>query len=134
MRNDFYLRAVLTVIAGALIYLCVVLTPLPAASAQVGQVVGAPVPGVSTGPGEMVIVGWRVPETIPVTVARGEVRVANDELRVTGRVQTEQVPNSISRTALAGWEEGGRPDVRGGFRGFELQTSGLPVVVRPQKP
>jgi hypothetical protein len=135
MRNDFYLRAVLTVIAAALIYLCVVLTPLPVASAQVGQVVGAPVPGVSTGPGEMVIVGWRVPETIPVAVARGEVRVANDELRVTGRVQTEQAPNSVTRTALVGWEEGGRGDVRGAFRPFnDPQAPGLPVVVRPQKP
>jgi hypothetical protein len=136
MTNDLYMRMVLTVIAGALVYLCLVLTPLPALSAQVGQVVGAPTPGVSTGPGEMVIVGWRVPDTIPVTVARGEVRLTNDTVRVNGRVETEQAPNTASRTTLIGWEDGAaRPQTSGIFRGFtDPKTPGLPVVVRPQSP
>jgi hypothetical protein len=126
MKSDLYLRAVLTVIAAALIYLCVLLTPLPVASAQVGQIVGAPTPGVSTGPAEMVIVGWRVPE-IPVVVTRGEVRV-------TGRVQAEPVPNAIQRTTLIGWEERARPESPGAFRALEPQGDALPVMVRQPKP
>ena len=127
MKSDPYLRAVLTVIAAALVYLCIVLTPLPTVSAQAGRVVGAPTPGVSTGPAEMVIVGWRVPE-IPVAVTRGEVRV-------TGRVQAEQPPNTVQRTTVIGWEERARPDSPGRFQSLETQGSGaLPVAVRPQKP
>jgi hypothetical protein len=129
MNNDRYLRGVLTVIAAALVYLCVVLTPLPTASAQEpGRVVGAPIPGVSTGPAEMVIVGWRVPDTIPVTVARGDVRV-------TGRVEAAPAPNTLYRTTLVGWEEGGRAAAPGPFRQFGGNSSAaLPVVVRPPKP
>jgi hypothetical protein len=70
MKNDAYLRGVLTVIAAALLYLCVLLTPLPAVSAQAGRVIGAPTPGVSTGPAEMVVVGWKVADTVPVTITR----------------------------------------------------------------
>jgi hypothetical protein len=126
MKSDLYLRGVLTVIAAALVYLCVILTPLPSASAQVGQVVGAPVPGVSTGPAEMVIVGWNVPE-IPVAVTRGEVRV-------TGRVQAEPLPDAVQRTTLVGWEERARPGAAGAFRGLEPQGDALPVAVRQPKP
>lgn len=135
MNNDFYLRAVLTVIAAALLYLCIIFTPLPIASAQGGRVIGAPTPGVSTGPAEMVVVGWRVPETVPVHVVRGEVRITNEELRVNGRVQTEQVANTVARTAIVGWEDNGKPDLRGAFRGFnDAPATGLPVVVKPPKP
>lgn len=138
MTNDAYLRTVLTVIAAALLYLCIIFTPLPTAFAQGGRVVGAPTPGVSTGPGEMVIVGWRVPEAIPVQVARGDVRVTNDELRVTGRVQTEPLATAITRTSIVGWEQGGGADTRGTFRTFRdagaTNATGLPVVITPPKP
>jgi hypothetical protein len=131
MTNDRYLRGVLTVIAAALVYLCVVLTPFPTASAQSGQVVGAPRPGESTGPGEMVIVGWRVPEsaTIPVHITHGDVRIINDALRVTGQLQTD--------TTLVGWEDNATEKTRGQFRPFGTGTAAgraLPVEVRQQKP
>jgi hypothetical protein len=123
MKSDLYLRAVLTVIAAALVYLCVILTPVPAVSAQAGQVVGAPVPGVSTGPGEMVIVGWKTADAIPVNV-RSEVRVA-------GRVQTEQLSGAVDRVVVAGWESQATARARGEFVGFgESAKQGLPVSIK----
>src|SRR5690606_36660655 len=99
MQSDCYLRVVLTVIAAALVYLCVAITAWPPVSAQAGQVEGRPRPGESTGPAEMVIVGFRLPEGIgiPVHVTRGQVTVnggvsVTNEVRVTGRVQTEPAP------------------------------------------
>jgi hypothetical protein len=47
MTSDRYLKAVLTVIASCLVYICVALTTGPAASAQHG------------GPQEVVLVGWK---------------------------------------------------------------------------
>ena len=44
--NDRYTKTVLTVIAGALIYLCVITTPLPGVSAQSPS----KLPGVSSSP------------------------------------------------------------------------------------
>ena len=120
MRNDTYLRSVLTVIALALVYLCLVLTPLPIAFAQ-----GARTPGESTGPGEMVIVGFRlapdaalpVRATGPMPIT-GEVRVSND-VRVNGRVQTEQAPRTLARVVLAGWEERGARELAGAFESLD---------------
>lgn len=126
MNSDWYLRGVLTVIAAALIYLCVVLTPLPAVSAQTGRVVGAPVPGVSTGPAEMVIVGWRTSDAVPVNVRGGE-------MRISGPVQTQQVPGAVDRVVLVGWEDRATTKGPGNFTGFgEASSQGLPVnVTRP---
>ena len=53
--TDRYLKSVLTVIAGALIYLCVILTPIPRASAQTPSIR----PGEPSGPTEVVVVGWQ---------------------------------------------------------------------------
>ena len=119
MSNDTYLRGVLTVIAAALLYLCVLLTPLPAVSAQAGRVIGAPTPGVSTGPAEMVIVGWKVPETVPVTVT-------NESLRVNGTVRAE--PADAARVIVVGWEDGGSQKTPGRFTALD-DASGrrLPV-------
>ena len=105
MKADAYVRGLLTVIAGALVYLSVILTPWPTASAQT-----AARPGDPTGPAEMVIVGVRQGVALPVQVLSAvqianEVRVTGD-VRVTGRVQTEQVPRTADRVVLAGWEEG----------------------------
>ena len=126
MRNDTYLRGVLTVIAAALLYLCVVFTPLPLVSAQAGRVIGAPTPGVSTGPAEMVVVGWKVPDTVPVTIARGEVRVTNESLRVNGTVRAE-LPDA-ARMIVVGWEDGGSQTTPGRFTALD-DASGrrLPV-------
>jgi hypothetical protein len=130
MTNDRYLRWVLTTIALALVYLCVVLTPLPIASAQ-----GARTPGESTGPAEMVIVGVRLgpadaipvyaPNPIPLT---GDVKVSN-EVRVTGRVQTEQAAQTSSRVVIAGWEEKGGREAAGAYLPVDSsQGRGLPTA------
>src|SRR5688572_15589784 len=106
MRNDWYLRAVLTIIAAALVYLCAVFTPATVAFAQ-----GARTPGESTGPAEMVIVGWKLPPdaAFPVQLSGrvADVRVTNEELRIAGRVLTEQAPRTSTRVVLAGWEDRG---------------------------
>jgi hypothetical protein len=130
MTNDRYLRCVLTTIALALVYLCIVLTPLPIASAQ-----GARTPGESTGPGEMVIVGIRLgpadaipvyaPNPIPLT---GDVKVTN-EVRVTGRVQTEQAAGTSSRVVIAGWEEKGSREMAGTYVPLDTPVGrGLPTA------
>ena len=134
MSNDRYLRGVLTVIACALVYLCIVLTPMPAAIAQ-----GARTPGEIVGPAEMVIVGWRVPPDAslpvqvvsPVTVT-GDVRVAND-VRVSGRVETEQAPRTTTRVVVAGWEQGGAPTNPGAFSSWDVTKGrGMPVTAVPR--
>jgi hypothetical protein len=98
MRDDLYLRAVLSVIAAALLYLCVILTPVPGVQAQ-QPAKGALRPGDSTGPAEMVIVGLRLGDgqTLPVEVRGG--------VTVRGPVQTEPLEGSSTRVVLAGWEE-----------------------------
>jgi hypothetical protein len=130
IRNDWYLRTVLTVIAVALVYLCVALTPLPAAFAQGTRVVGARTPGESTGPAEMVIVGWRLPAgvALPVDVPGGV------NARVTGRVETTQANGFADRVVLAGWEtDSKRAAGPGSFETWsEAQDRALPV--RPSPP
>jgi hypothetical protein len=123
---DWYLRFVSTVIAAALVYLCLVLTPWPYVDAQTARRPGDP-----TGPAEMVIVGWRLPNdaALPVQVrGRAEVAVAND-VRVSGRVSTEPVPNTSARVVLAGWEDGAARELPGTFRTWnDGQRIALPVV------
>jgi hypothetical protein len=131
MRNDMYIRIVLTVIAAALVYLCVVLTPIPVVSAQTGRIVGTQRPGEYTGPAEVVIVGWRAGEggTMPVTIPGG-VRVTN-EVVVTGEVLVKQFPEDHLRTIVIGHEEGATARANGTFRPLNPRTGGLPVVVVP---
>jgi hypothetical protein len=127
---DRYLRFVLTVIAAALLYLCVVLTPWPGVAAQT-----AARPGDPTGPAEMVIVGWRLPNNaaLPVQVrGRTEVAVAG-EVRVSGRVAAEPVPNTSTRVVLAGWEDAATRELPGTFRTWnDGQRVALPVVTVPR--
>ena len=60
--TDRYTKIVLTVIAGALVYLCVVMTAFPAVQAQATQR-----PGEFTGrPIEAVIVGWKLTEPLQI--------------------------------------------------------------------
>ena len=77
--SDRYTKLVLTVIAAALLYLCVVLTPLPAVHAQ-----NTLRPGEPTGPVQAVIVGWRgAPgETIPVSTAQPVPVVIRDTVQI----------------------------------------------------
>lgn len=132
MTTDLYTRAVLTVIAAALLYLCVVHTPLPAVSAQT-----APRPGDDTGPARCVIVGWNTSDMVPVQVLDSITLKTTGETRVTGTVQTEQRANSTTRVVVAGWEENaneiGRGDLnRGTFRSLRAagsNSAALPVAI-----
>lgn len=125
MNSEIYLRSVLTVIAAALVYLCVIVTPWPVASAQTGQIVGAPTPGVSTGPAEVVIVGWKLETGLPVHVG--------NEVRVTGQVMTSA--DSTTRVVITGWEDSAPGSPRGSFQPLSSNpVRALPVVVRQPTP
>jgi hypothetical protein len=138
MPSDLYVKSVLTVIAATLVYLCVVFTPLPAVSAQAGRVVGGRTPGEYTGPAEVVIVDWRLPQgaSLPVNVTRGEVQVTN-ELSVRGDVELTQPPNKPLRALLIGFEEGSSPTQTGKFAplapaaGRALPVSVIAAPLRP---
>ncbi|MFA5910624.1 MAG: hypothetical protein WC815_17730 [Vicinamibacterales bacterium] len=116
---DRYTKVVLTLIATALVYLCVVLTPIPAVQAQ-----SSPRPGEPTGPAQVVIVGWRgAPgDTVPVTVTA--------PVQVTGRVITEKAGERADRVVLVGWEEGGTRDGKPAaqVRSITPGAPGFPVV------
>jgi hypothetical protein len=123
MTADRYLRAVLTVIAGTLVYLCVVLTPLPPALAQQAPVM----PGVPSGPAEVVVVGWQpgMP-ALPVEVS-APVRLQGP-VEVTGAVQTQQSPGLADRVVLVGWEEQTTEKQLGQFRPLGPALPGVPVT------
>ena len=136
MRADLYIRVVLTIVAAALVYLCVIFTPLPTASAQTGRVVGARTPGEYTGPAEVVIVGWRFPEggSLPVHVTRGDVRVLN-EVRVAGQVEAVQPHNGSLRTVLIGYEQAASTSAPGRFNDLSPTVGrGVPVVPLQPRP
>ena len=103
---DRYTKAVLTLIACALVYLCVMFTPLPGAHAQTPS----PTPGVSSGPTEVIVVGWKPQEEVRVTF-RGPVQVAASQpLPITGTVATQPASDRASRVILVGWEENANRD------------------------
>jgi hypothetical protein len=111
LMADRYTRAVLTVIAVCLVYLCLVMsrvgTPL---SAQGNQQPGAARPGMATGPAEVVIVGWRSAAAdiaFPVVVRN--------------TVTTTPSVEGSERVVIAGWEDPKRGVVRLG------QDAGIPV-------
>lgn len=106
---DRYTKAVLTLIATALVYICVVLTPLPGVQAQ-----GTQRPGEPTGPVQAVIVGWRgAPgETIPVSAATPLPTTVNGLVEVRGQVKTEKTSDRADRVVVVGWEEGGSREGR----------------------
>jgi hypothetical protein len=104
---DRYSKIVLTVIAGALVYLCVVMTAFPAVQAQTQR------PGEFTGrPVETVIVGWKTTDPVPVVAPRPLQMIAADTVRIVGTVQTERSNGTADRMVIVGWEENaaiGRP-------------------------
>ena len=121
MRVDRYTRVVLTVIAGALVYICIALTPMPSVSAQ-----RALRPGDDTGPGRVVVVGWEATAHLPVQVVDSITLKTTGDMRVVGPVQTQQSTNSTDRVVLTGWEDrdsSGRPRLRS----FDPGPVGLPV-------
>ena len=101
---DRYTKAILTLIAFALLYLCVIFTPLPGAHAQTPSLR----PGEPSGPTEVVIVGWRAPgeAAVPVTITHPVQVTAPQPLRVTGEVTTERSTSRLAdRVVIVGWEE-----------------------------
>ena len=114
---DRYTKTVLTVIAAALIYLCIVMTPFPAAHAQGTRRAGEMI----TTPIEAVIVGWKTNEPLPITAARPL------------QVQTERSTGAADRVVIVGWEENSARD-RTGAKMVPFLTSrgqALPVKTFP---
>ena len=130
MTIDHYTRVLLTVIATALVYLCVVLTPVTTLNAQ-----GTKRPGELSGPGEVVVIGWRLPQDqrIPVQIGGSVPLQVTGDVKVVGPVQTEERRDNLLRVAVAGWEENGDPRRAGGFRPLQPgspfdRTNGVPVT------
>ena len=111
--TDRYTKIVLTVIAGALVYLCIVMTAFPAVQAQTTQR-----PGEFTGrPIEAVIVGWKLAE--PVQIAT----------RTPIPVQTERSSGRADRMIIVGWEENAAPGQPGSLAPISSsRRQGLPVT------
>ena len=110
--TDRYTKIVLTVIAGALVYLCIVMTSFPDVQAQVTQR-----PGEFTGrPIEAVIVGWKLTEPLQIAT------------RSPIPVQTERSTGAADRMVIVGWEESAAPGVRGALAPIQSSRGqGLPV-------
>jgi hypothetical protein len=122
---DRYTKTVLTVIAGALVYLCIVMTAFPTVHAQQT----AARPGEMTGPAPVVIVGWRTPETVPVAV-HGPVSLNPGEtVHIVGSVTTERSTASVDRMVIAGWEENAAPGRPGSVHALSGPEMGVPVVI-----
>ena len=136
MRIDLYTRSVLTIIAVALIYLCIVLTPLPTVHAQRGLR-----PGDDTGPAQVVVVGWRTTDRAPVQLADSTPLRVTGDVSINGLVQVDLPPNKVARVALVGWEENAPNPMppqgpTGAFRGFNSRAQtptlrGVPVTAYP---
>lgn len=109
--TDRYSKVVLTVIAGALIYLCVVMTAFPAVQAQgtkrAGEMIATPI--------EAVIVGWKLNAPLPI--------MATEPLRV----QTERASGQADRVVIVGWEEGAIRERARPMLPFNSTTAGLPT-------
>jgi hypothetical protein len=136
MTPDRYTRIVLTIIAAALVYLCLVFTAWPSLEAQT-----ALRPGDSTGPAQVVIVGWRAPQAdrVPITTsAPMPVAITGGPVPISGQVTTERSSGRADRVVLVGWEEAAVSDrlVPSAFRpvdpdgtGTQSQVPALPVSV-----
>ncbi len=120
---DRYTKTLLTVIAGTLLYIAAVVTPLPGVAAQQPSLR----PGESSGPTEVVIVGWRPGgrEPVPVTIQQSQ------PLRIEGNVNTERSTSQLAdRVVIAGWEQDGVRNAPRGFRAL-TEVSRLPVALPP---
>jgi hypothetical protein len=130
MGTDRYTRVVLTVIAVALVYLCFVLTPLPTALAQPGT---GTRPGELTAPAQVVIIGWRAPETVSITAPRPLPVDLPNPVRVQGQVTTERSSGRADRVVLVGWEQNGALGRAATMRPLDASSqAGLPVTVLPK--
>lgn len=125
--TDRYTKFVLTLIACALVYLCVIFTPLPRAHAQTPSIR----PGESSGPTEVVVVGWRArgEASVPVTITHPVQVTAPQALPITGQVTTES-SDRPARVILIGWEENAnrnKPLPLKQLSDYNPVTKGLPV-------
>jgi hypothetical protein len=125
MSVDATVKGLLAIIAAALVYLCIVLTPMPTVHAQ--TVFGTRTPGEPTGPAEVVIVGWRTPGSQPLPVQ------VMGRVSVTGEVETRQSPRSVDRVVLSGWDADGASQ-GDAYTRFSDASRGIPVVtLAPRK-
>jgi hypothetical protein len=130
MGTDRYTRIVLTVIAVALVYLCVVMTPLPAVLAQPGT---GTRPGELTAPAQVVIIGWRAPEPVQIAAARPLPVDLPNPVRVRGQVTTERGSGRADRVVVVGWEQNGTVDKAAPLRPLDASAQGgLPVTTLPK--
>jgi hypothetical protein len=100
MTTDRYTKAVLTIIAGALLYIGALLSGQPASAQGQGPTSGSPGMVMDGRPQPVVVVGWATPErSLPVTVEQ--------PLAVTLRGTPDQpLPVSIAGIrAGAQWDE-----------------------------
>jgi hypothetical protein len=129
---DRYSKTVLTVIAGALVYLCIVMTAFPTVHAQQT----AARPGEMTGPAQVVVVGWNPGATVPITTAQPLSIVAAQPLPIVAaqplHVVTERSTGVPDRMLLVGWEENATRDHAGNVHVLTSANAGIPVVVHPK--
>jgi len=114
--TDRYTKTVLTIIACALVYICIAITPLPSVAAQVVQ--SSRRPAESTGPAEVVIVGWKQNEPLQISSAAPL------------HVVTERSSGAADRVVVVGYEENAERERASQLRTFSLKNSGLPVTMR----
>ena len=122
---DRYTKIVLSIIATALVYLCVLLTPMPGVHAQVPSLR----PGEPSGPTEVVIAGWRTPAGLaafPVSIQHPVQLSTAQPLRITGSVVTERSNGAADRVVVVGWEDAATREKPAGFRPF-TDKAGMPV-------
>jgi hypothetical protein len=123
---DRYTKFVLTVIAGALLYLAAILTPIPAVTAQAPSLR----PGESSGPTQVVVVGWRTAgeATVPVSIQHPVQVTASQPLRITGAVTTERSEGGLAdRVVLVGWERDAVRNKAGRLLPLNDSLAALPV-------
>ena len=100
MTTDRYTKAVLTIIAGALLYIGVMLSGQPASAQGQGATQGSAGMVMDARPQPVVVVGWQTPErSLPVTVEQ--------PLSVTLRGTPEQpLPVTVTGIRAGGsWDE-----------------------------
>jgi hypothetical protein len=113
---DRYTKVVLTLIACALVYLCIVFTPLPGAYAQQPTLR----PGEPSGPLEVLVVGWKPLaglNAIPVSIGHPVQVTASQPLPIAGTVTTERSSSRLAdRVVLVGWEENSSREAMGALQ------------------
>lgn len=125
---DRYTKFILTMIAGTLLYLAAILTPIPTITAQTPTLR----PGESSGPTQVVVVGWRTTgeATVPVSIQHPVQVTASQPLRITGAVTTERSEGGLAdRVVLVGWEERATREKATRLHTIDVRTPGVPVRV-----